>query len=167
MAAPPIHITPTAPRGLAGALTNTFQQPGNCGINYIHPNETITVTMLPLPLEDRAALIELEESMWREETRFDLAFQELRFAPDFVEFGRSGRTYTRQQIIRTDARPIQAILPLPNLQVRVLDVNTVQLTYDSEVIYDCVAEYAHRGSIWSRAKGSWIMRFHQGTPYEP
>jgi hypothetical protein len=123
--------------------------------------------MLPLTSEDRAALIELEESMWRAETRFDLAFQEQRFAHDFVEFGRSGRTYTRQQIIRTDSSPIQARLPLPNLQVRVLDVNTVQLTYDSEVIYNSVTEYAVRSSIWSRAEGGWIMRFHQGTPYEP
>jgi hypothetical protein len=123
--------------------------------------------MLLLTSEDSTALVELEESMWREETRFDLAFQERHFAPDFVEFGRSGRTYTRQQMILTDAAPFQAKLPLQNLQVRLLDVNTVQLTYDSQVIFEGVTEYAHRSSIWSRAQGGWVMRFHQGTPYVP
>jgi hypothetical protein len=125
------------------------------------------VTTPPLSLEDQAALIELEESMWREETRFDLVFQEQRFASDFVEFGRSGRTYTREQIIRTEASPIQAKLPLPNLQVRALDVNTVLITYDSEANYEGVVEYAHRSSIWSRIEGHWVMRFHQGTAYHP
>jgi hypothetical protein len=105
--------------------------------------------------------------MWREATRYDLAFQNRRFASDFVEFGRSGRTYTREQIIRTDPSPIQAKLPLPNLKVRVLDVNTVLITYDSEATYEGVAEYAHRSSVWSRTEGRWVMRFHQGTPYQP
>ena len=125
------------------------------------------MTTPDLPQDDQAALIELEESMWRERTRFDLAFQEQRFALDFVEFGRSGRTYTREQIIRTEASPIHAKLPLPNLKVRVLDVSTVLITYDSEATYDGVVEYAHRSSIWSRTEGRWVMRFHQGTPCQP
>ena len=72
-----------------------------------------------MPDEDQAALIQLEEAMWQEKSRFSLEFQEQRFAPDFIEFGRSGRTYTREQIIRAEGSPIQARLPLPNLQVRV------------------------------------------------
>lgn len=105
--------------------------------------------------------------MWRAASRFDLTFQEQRFASDFVEFGRSGRIYTRGQAIRTEASPIQAKLPLPNLKLRVLDANTVQVTYDSEATYDGVVEYAHRSSIWSRTEGRWVMRFHQGTPFQP
>jgi hypothetical protein len=120
-----------------------------------------------LPQEEQAALIALEESMWRQESRFDLAFQEQHFAEDFVEFGRSGRTYTREQVIRTDASPIKAKLPLSNLKLRVLDVKTVQITYDSEATYGGEVEYAHRSSIWSLTEGGWVMRFHQGTPYQP
>jgi hypothetical protein len=63
--------------------------------------------------------------------------------------------------------PIHAKLPLPNLKVRVLDVSTVLITYDSEATYDGVVEYAHRSSIWSRTEGRWVMRFHQGTPCQP
>ncbi len=117
--------------------------------------------------QERAELRRLEEDMWREGARFDPEFQEARFAHDFFEFGRSGRVYTRAQSMHHDAAPIQAKLPLPSLAFRMLDTNTVQLTYDSEVVYNGVPEYARRSSIWSRTSGGWVMRFHQGTPFTP
>jgi hypothetical protein len=115
--------------------------------------------------EDKAELTRLEEAMWRAETRFDLAFQEARFAPDFVEFGRSGRVYNRAQIIRTDKHPIEA--SLRNLRLVELDENTVLVTYNSVAVFDGVHEHARRSSIWSRSPAGWVMRFHQGTPYDP
>ena len=117
--------------------------------------------------EDRAILTRLEEDMWREVTRFDQTFQEQQFAADFFEFGRSGRVYTRDQIIRLDSQPIHAVLPLPNLAIRLLDKNTAQVTYNSQVEYDDIVEYGRRSSIWSRTERGWVMRFHQGTPYHP
>jgi hypothetical protein len=117
--------------------------------------------------EDRAELTQLEEAMWREATRYDLAFQERRFAQDFIEFGRSGRVYSRKQAICTDPQQIQAVLPLPNLRIRLLDTNTAQVIYDSHVTHDGTVQCAHRSSIWSRIGGIWVMRFHQGTPYVP
>ena len=115
--------------------------------------------------EDKAELTRLEEAMWRAETRFDLAFQEARFAPDFVEFGRSGRVYNRAQIIRTDKHPIEA--SLENFRLVELDENTVLVTYNSVAVFDGVHEFARRSSIWSRSPAGWVMRFHQGTPYDP
>lgn len=122
---------------------------------------------LTLSEEDRAILTCLEEDMWREVTRFDQTFQEQRFAADFFEFGRSGRVYTRNQIIRLNSQPIHAVLPLPNLAIRLLDKNTAQLTYNSQVEYDGIIEYGRRSSIWSHTESGWVMRFHQGTPYQP
>jgi hypothetical protein len=115
--------------------------------------------------EDRAELAQLEENMWREATRYDMDFQERRFARDFIEFGRSGRVYSREQVICTGPRQIEVVLPLPNLSIRLLDVNTAQVTYDSQVTHDGTVQYAHRSSIWSRIDGIWAMRFHQATPY--
>ena len=115
--------------------------------------------------DDKAELTRLEEAMWRAETRFDLAFQEARFAPDFVEFGRSGRVYNRAQIIRTDKHPIEA--SLRNLRLVELDENTVLVTYNSVAVFDGVHEHARRSSIWCRSPAGWVMRFHQGTPYDP
>ena len=121
----------------------------------------------PLSPDDQAELHRLEESMWQQSHRFDLALQEARFASDFFEFGRSGRVYDRAQAIRTDSQPIAARLPLANLRFRVLDAQTVLLTYDSAAEYDGVMEYARRSSIWYRSSSGWVMRFHQGTPFEP
>ena len=103
--------------------------------------------------------------MWNAETRFDLAFQEARFAADFMEFGRSGRTYSRQQIIRTERAPIDA--ELSNLQLRELDLATALITYVSIARFGTDVEYAYRSSIWTRGTNGWQMRFHQGTPFDP
>lgn len=126
-----------------------------------------TMDLPSLSLADQIELQRFEEAMWQQAHRFDLTFQEERFASDFFEFGRSGRVYSRVQAIRIDSQPIAARLPLANLRFRVLDVHTVQLTYDSAVQYDGVLEYARRSSIWFRSPTGWVMRFHQGTPFKP
>jgi hypothetical protein len=116
---------------------------------------------------DRAELTRLENALWREDTRFDLAFQERCFAPDCIEFGRSGRVYTREQMILAERQRIDAVLPLPDLAIRLLDENTAQVTYNSRVTYGGVVEHGRRSSIWSRTPAGWVLRFHQGTPYTP
>lgn len=116
---------------------------------------------------DRQALTRLEEAMWREETRHDRALMERTLAPDFFEFGRSGRTYTRQEILAMPRGPIDAELPLANLRIRLLDANTAHVTYTSKVRYEGVVEFGRRSSLWSRAGDTWVLRFHQGTPYVP
>lgn len=105
--------------------------------------------------------------MWREETRFDVAFMDRALAPDFFEIGRSGRTYTRQSTLDVPREPIDAKLPLPNFQIRPLDVNTALVTYDSEVRFAGAVEFGRRCSIWSRSGDGWVLRFHQGNPYVP
>jgi hypothetical protein len=105
----------------------------------------------------------LEESLWREETRFDRAHMEKVLAADFIEYGRSGGVYSRQECMAATPRAISARLPLSDFAVRVLDHDTVLVTYLSEV-GDGDAERANRSSIWSRTKAGWRLRFHQGTP---
>ena len=115
--------------------------------------------------KDHSTLVRLEENMWREVTRFDPAFMQKALAVDFFEYGRSGKTYTREQILAAPRDAIHAVIPLPNLTARLIDENTAQVTYDSAATYDGVVEYAHRSSIWSRTSHGWEMRFHQGTPF--
>ena len=117
--------------------------------------------------DDRRELTRLEESMWREKTRFDMKFMEEHLAQDFFEFGRSGKTYARDQALAVPRQPINAVLPLPSLSIRMLNQNTAQLTYFSAATYDGVVEHGRRSSIWSRTPQGWVMRFHQGTPYQP
>ena len=112
---------------------------------------------------DISTLEGLEESLWKTETRFDLNHQESVFAPDFFEFGRSGRIYSRSDAIRTDGRDIKARLPLKALRIHALDDRNVLVTYVSEVQYE-VLEKANRSSLWSRTDTGWHLRFHQATP---
>jgi hypothetical protein len=129
----------------------------------IDPEET--KMDLGLSPDDRRLLQRLEEDLWRPETRFDPAFMEAVLAADFFEFGRSGRTYTRAQSLAVPAGPIDAVLPLPNFQARLLAENVALVTYDSHVTYDGVLERGRRSSIWGRTAGGWQLRFHQGTPF--
>jgi hypothetical protein len=119
---------------------------------------------MTLNQRDRDALEGLEEELWREETRFDIRRMEALLAPDFVEFGRSGRVYRREDTLAVPRGPIDAVLPLPGFRARSLSPDIAQVTYDSAVTYGGVLQHARRSSIWSRTEASWVLRFHQGTP---
>lgn len=123
--------------------------------------------MTVLSIDDLDMLQRLEEDLWREETRFDIPYMESIMAEDFIEFGRSGRTYDRASVLAVKAQPIGAVLPLPNFMVRGLSDSVVQVTYDSHIQDRDKTAYAHRSSIWSRGPDGWKLRFHQATPYEP
>ena len=121
---------------------------------------------MDLSKQDRATLERLEEELWREETRFDRARMDAITAPDFLEFGRSGRIYRREDSLTVPRQPIDAVLPLPDFEARLLHPDIAQVTYNSAVRYDGVVQHARRSSIWSRTSGGWVLRFHQGTPYD-
>ena len=108
----------------------------------------------------------LEESLWRAKTRFDDELMAATFAPDFFEFGRSGKTYSLDEMFMGDMdfSEISATIPLPNFKARHLTKDVIQVTYVSEVLSDGRKEMGNRSSIWSRIDGMWRLRFHQGTP---
>lgn len=118
----------------------------------------------PALLEEIRAL---EESLWRTDSRFDDELMERTFAPDFFEFGRSGRTYGRKEMLFGEEQKceIKATLPLPNFHARYLSQDVVQVTYVSEMIYGETVELGNRSSIWSFDGQSWRLRFHQGTAF--
>jgi hypothetical protein len=122
---------------------------------------------MKMNIEDRDVLERLEEALWRNETRFDTSFMNKVIAADFFEFGRSGRVYQRQDILTIEGRFIDAVLPLPDFQARLLNDNTAHITYNSAVKSDGILEHTRRSSIWSRTENGWVLRFHQGTPFRP
>ena len=121
---------------------------------------------LSLSDEDRSLLQCLEEKLWLDETRFDNAYMERVLAADFFEFGRSGRIYQREDIISAPGQTIDTVIPLPDFDARLLSSDIALVTYNSRATFDGVLEKGRRSSIWSRAAEGWILRFHQGTPYE-
>ena len=101
--------------------------------------------------------------LWRDEVRFDPKRKEEILAPDFFEFGRSGRMCRREDIIDTPAQPITARLPLMGFRARLLESSLAQMTYVSAVTYHGVEELSSRRSIWSRIGNAWKLSFDQGT----
>jgi hypothetical protein len=110
-----------------------------------------------------AELRKLEQSLWISGTRFDLDYMEKVLAPDFMDFGRSGRTYTRRETLAVPAAEIVANLPLKDFKVHSIAGDVFLVTYVSDVTYEQV-QIANRSSVWSKATGRWQIHFHQGTP---
>ena len=120
-----------------------------------------------LSAEDHAQLTRLEESMWIEASRFNEEFMQNALASDFFEFGKSGKMHTRDAVLRTVRRAINNTLPLRDLEIRLLDENTAQITYISETGSGDGRLLARRSSIWSKTSRGWQLRFHQGPPIVP
>lgn len=116
--------------------------------------------------ETLAILRELEESLWRAGTRYSNAQMDRILAEDFIELGRSGRIYAREEMFFDASAQgrIYATLPLPHFHARYLTDDVVQVIYVSEVVHGGKTEKANRSSIWTRAPEGWKLRFHQGTP---
>ncbi len=121
---------------------------------------------MTLTSEDRAALLALEETLWRAETRFDPVLMDQTYSSDFLEFGRSGRRYERAEMLFNPDQmaEIRAVLPLPDYSVAMVAADVVLATYTSEVRYGDEVEVGRRSSLWVREGGRWQLRFHQGTP---
>ncbi len=105
----------------------------------------------------------LEESLWREETRFDRDYMDRILASYFVEFGRSGKVWTRKDTLRTPRRKIGARLPLARFSIRMITEDVALITYRSEGLEDDL-EVGNRASLWRRSENGWKLEFHQGTP---
>src|SRR5215467_13201150 len=105
--------------------------------------------------EDFERLRQLEESLWRAEYRFDRAYMERTLAPDFFEFGRSGRVYKREDTLNIESGAIHATLPLPQFAATLIAGDVALVTYMSEVTYGNILERANRSSLWSKYPMGW------------
>lgn len=114
--------------------------------------------------QDKAHLYELEESLWRDETRFDQEYMEQVLAVDFFEFGRSGKIYTRAECLAIPAQKIGAKFPLREFHINELTSEVVQVTYISEIVgANGKTHLGNRSSLWQKSDGRWQLKFHQGT----
>ena len=116
-----------------------------------------------LDTSDIEELRQLEESLWRRETRCDPDYLRSITTDDMFEFGRSGRTYTRDDMLDIPDQEIPATLPLQGFTVHEVAADVALVTYVSEVQYTTL-DLGNRSSLWVRRDGGWKLRFHQGTP---
>ncbi len=115
-------------------------------------------------------LRQLEIELHQEAVRRDPERLEELLHPDFREFARSGRRYSRDEVL-AEFTSGEARLPTvlsEEFEVMRLGEQVAVLTYTSAHVDGSGRPYRHtlRSSTWVRTPGGWRMRFHQGTPVD-
>jgi hypothetical protein len=107
---------------------------------------------------------ELEESLFRPEVRTSPSAVDRLLANEFVEFGSSGRAYSKHDLVEGLQNEPAVHRTLTDLLVRPLAPSVVLLTYTSVRREEALERRFLRSSIWKEIDGRWQMVFHQGTP---
>lgn len=111
----------------------------------------------------------LEVELHRLETRKNVARLEELLHPDFEEFGRSGRRFTRDFVL-AEFTNISEYPEVVSRDFRLMEVadGVALLTYVSAHRLDSgeLHRYTLRSSLWVRGDHGWQMLFHQGTPMD-
>jgi hypothetical protein len=85
---------------------------------------------------------------------------------DFLEFGSSGRVWTRKSIIDMLAMETNFFPPvIEEFECTFLSEKVALVTYRTARTDAKTGEQLSslRSSVWTRQDGEWRMRFHQGT----
>ena len=113
-----------------------------------------------------AQLRRLEESLLDPAVRRDGERLRTILTEDFLEFGSSGRVWTRMSIIELLASEKNFRPPvIEDFQCSMLTDKVALVTYRTQRSDGRSGEHLEslRCSIWTRHEGEWRMRFHQGT----
>lgn len=117
-----------------------------------------------------ADLRALEEELLTHATRTSINRLEQLLHADFIEFGTSGKTWTRPEIL--DSLPREAQPPallITRFQAVALTDDAALATYLTRPAPDAPSDTAHarRSSVWVRRDHRWQLRFHHATPVQP
>jgi hypothetical protein len=109
---------------------------------------------------DLAAVRAAEEELLTSATRRNQSRLRQLLHPDFVEIGRSGRRWTRDEIVAALAdEDDRGITRTDGWEFVELGPDLTLVTY---LIRDADGDSRH-SSIWAREEGRLQVRFHQGT----
>ncbi|MFV1961582.1 MAG: DUF4440 domain-containing protein [Acidimicrobiia bacterium] len=106
---------------------------------------------------------ELEEGLWRSETRFDRDWLDGVLTDDFSEFCRFGHVYDRDDLINSPKQEVEVDFPFSDFAAELLAPDVALVTYQNEVTYKGSTQRARRSSIWVRAEEDWRLKFQQAT----
>ncbi|MEZ5759395.1 MAG: DUF4440 domain-containing protein [Emcibacteraceae bacterium] len=110
----------------------------------------------------------LEKLLLQSETRASKTQLDALLADDFTEFGSSGRSWTKNEIIEA----LTAQSDNPPIRFHTSDFSVKMLSPDAALVrYKCVSKDANgvilrstlRSSVWRYKNEKWKIYFHQGT----
>lgn len=108
---------------------------------------------------DAEQVVALERSLLTDDVRGDRAALAALLHPEWTEIGRSGRLWTREEMLAEAA-------PIAPVSLDVVDVREV-VPGAQLLVWRALAQDGGstlRSSLWVRTGGGWRQRFHQGTP---
>jgi hypothetical protein len=108
-------------------------------------------------------LFELEQRLAQVGKRLAAEEATLLIADDFVEFGSSGKVWSKDEIIAaiSEWSPIERIVK--DFSVRELSASICLITYKVIAAERQARPFSLRSSIWRNNGGKWQIIFHQGT----
>lgn len=104
-------------------------------------------------------IYELELSLLNPSVRSSPKELNLLLAEEFIEFGSSGRIYTKNDILKFLPLEEPKTYQVEDFAISHLSEDVVLATY--KIRTD--ASFSLRSSIWKLNGKSWLMVFHQGT----
>jgi len=104
---------------------------------------------------------QLELSLLEPATRRSVNYLNKYIADEFIEFGASGKTYNKHDIIESLPFEKERKFNVVDFSVKMLSQDVVLATY--KIIGDSITLASLRSSIWKRVDNKWQMVFHQGT----
>jgi ribonuclease HI len=112
----------------------------------------------PAPPTDEERVIHLERSLLTDQVRADPAAVAALLHPQWCEIGRSGRLWTREEMLESIG-PLADPVDLEVVMVSRVDSDTLLLVWRAVA----AGHSALRSSLWVGEGGDWRQRFHQGT----
>jgi hypothetical protein len=110
----------------------------------------------------------LELGLLTEAVRKDPARLALLLTDEFCEFGCSGRTYSKAEVIAELLAEHERRIAMKDFATQMIDSSTMLVRYRSvREGEDGVTVEALRSSIWVMREGRWQILFHQGTRVDP
>ncbi|QZY28747.1 ribonuclease HI family protein [Nocardioides coralli] len=154
------------------AYQNGEQPAHGPGFGDTRSEHAFEVTRAPEPDADLFSLVDesapseeeqvvaLERSLLTDEVRGDPAAVAALLDPAWEEIGRSGRRWTREEMV-AEIGPLADPVDLEVLAVERVAGDVLLLVWRS---VPATGEPSLRSSLWVRRDGRWLQRFHQGTP---
>jgi hypothetical protein len=106
-------------------------------------------------------IVGLEKSLLDSMVRKSARVADL-LADSFIEFGSSGRTFDKQQMIAALRSEPESRLSASNFAFKLIAPNTALLTYRAQSHTEPIV-HTLRSSIWQQHYNRWQLIFHQGT----
>jgi ribonuclease HI len=121
-------------------------------------------------MDDAEALRALEEALARRDEAAIPGGYEAVLHDSLVEFGSSGRVWTRDEVLQAlAAGPRTGVVDIENFDVHVVRPGVFLVMYETVERDDATGLTARmrRSSLWMREGDGYRLRFHQSTPIPP